>query len=314
MTVVVVVAVAATVTLTAGEVIDENLESPRYSAVIELAPAVRAVVASVATPPESVPSPSDVPPFKNSTVPVGVPAPGLTGATVAVNVTLCPTRGETGKTVTAAVVDALATVTVSAVEVLVAKFGSPEYFAVIELVPIGKLVVANDAVPRESGSVPSTVAPFKNSTVPVGVPAPGLTGVTLAVSVTLWPKAGEVVDGLSVVVVVAAATVTVTAVEVLGAKLGSPEYTAVIEFAAAGRRTRIEREGSAGERLGGQQRGAVKELDRAGGGVVEPAGPATVAVSATDWPNTEEVGVEVTVVVLTFCSVKTAELPLVPPR
>jgi hypothetical protein len=234
-TIVVVVAAAATVTLTAGEVIDEKFESPWYSAVIELAPAVRAVVARVATPSVSVWGvPSEVVPLKNWTVPVGVPAPGLTGATVAVNVTLCPTTGEVGKTVTAAVVVALATVTVSAVEVLVVKFGSPEYFAVIELAPIGKVVVARDADPRESGSVPSTVAPFKNSTVPVGVPAPGLTGATLAVNVTLWPKTAEVVDGLSVVVVDAAATVTVAAVEVLGAKLGSPEYTAVIELAATG--------------------------------------------------------------------------------
>jgi len=55
------------------------------------------------------------------------------------------------------------------------------------------------ATPATKGTVPSTVAPSLNVTVPVGVPAPGL---TVAVSVTCWPKTSEVEEAVSVVVVV----------------------------------------------------------------------------------------------------------------
>ena len=53
-------------------------------------------------------------------MPVGVPAPGLTAATVAVNVTFWLATGDVGKKVTVVVVDACETGTVTAVEVLVA--------------------------------------------------------------------------------------------------------------------------------------------------------------------------------------------------
>ena len=53
------------------------------------------------------------------TVPVGVPAPGLTAATVAVNVTVWPTMGEAGDAVTETLVEAMLTVTGVAGEVLV---------------------------------------------------------------------------------------------------------------------------------------------------------------------------------------------------
>ena len=55
--------------------------------------------------------------------------------------------------------------------------------------------------------VPSEVAPLKNSTVPVGVPAPGPTGATVAVKVTDWPKTEDVGAVVRVVVVLAWATV-----------------------------------------------------------------------------------------------------------
>jgi hypothetical protein len=48
------------------------------------------MAAEVAEPEDSVTNPREVPPSKNSTDPVAVPAPGATGATVAVNVTDCP--------------------------------------------------------------------------------------------------------------------------------------------------------------------------------------------------------------------------------
>ncbi len=54
---------------------------------IELAPSASALVAMLPEPLVSVAVPSEVAPLKNWTVPVGVPAPGLTACTVAVRVT-----------------------------------------------------------------------------------------------------------------------------------------------------------------------------------------------------------------------------------
>ena len=120
MSVVVDVAVAATVTVTAGEVLVSKLESPEYLAVTMLAPAGRAVVVKLAAPLEIVAVPSKVAPLKNSKVPVGVPAPGTAAATVALNLTFWPATGDDGKKVTAVVVDAGATGTEMGAEVLVA--------------------------------------------------------------------------------------------------------------------------------------------------------------------------------------------------
>ena len=50
-------------------------------------PTDRADVVNVAIPALSVPVPIGLPPSRNVTVPTGVPAPGATGDTVAVNVT-----------------------------------------------------------------------------------------------------------------------------------------------------------------------------------------------------------------------------------
>ena len=92
---------------------------------IELLPMERVDVENVATPSERVPVPSSAEPFKNSMVPEGVPAPGLTAATVAVRVTTWPATDGLGLVVSVVVDDACATVTVTAADVLVAKFVSP---------------------------------------------------------------------------------------------------------------------------------------------------------------------------------------------
>jgi hypothetical protein len=64
--------------------------SPPYRAVIECVPTERLAVENVATPLAlSADEPRVVPPSRNVTVPVGVPAPE-DGLTVAVNVTCCP--------------------------------------------------------------------------------------------------------------------------------------------------------------------------------------------------------------------------------
>ena len=80
----------------------------------------------VALPPESVTAlPKFTPLVLNCTVPVGVPAPGATAVTVAVNVTAWPNTEGLAEEVTAVVVSALLTVCVNDEEVLVLKLASP---------------------------------------------------------------------------------------------------------------------------------------------------------------------------------------------
>ena len=68
------------------------------------------------------------------------------------------------------------------------KLLSPPYWAVIEWLPALKLEVVNVAVSCDRVPVPMVVAPSRNVTVPVGVPAPGAVGVTVAVNVTACPR------------------------------------------------------------------------------------------------------------------------------
>jgi hypothetical protein len=88
-------------------------------------PTLSDVVVSDATPAVSVPEPSAVAPSKKLTVPVGVPAPGATTATVAVKVLACPNTDGSGAEVNVAVVDAWFTVCVSTGEVVPVKLVSP---------------------------------------------------------------------------------------------------------------------------------------------------------------------------------------------
>jgi hypothetical protein len=85
------------------------------------------------------------------------------------------------------------------------------------------------ATPPVSVPVPITVAPSRKLTVPVGVPAPGLTAATVAVSVTDCPKTDGLVLEMRLVVVLALLTTWLTAALVLVRKLVSPTYVAVIE-------------------------------------------------------------------------------------
>ncbi len=57
------------------------------------------------------------------------------------------------------------------------------------------------ATPLLSVPVPIDAAPSKNVTSPVGLPAPGAIAATVAVSVTLWPKAdGVILEAMAVLV------------------------------------------------------------------------------------------------------------------
>ena len=189
---------------------------------------------TVATPFVSVAVPSEADPFMNVTVPVGVPVPGLTTTTLAEIVTDWPKTGEVGVADTTVFVNACPTVSVVAVEVWPLKLVSPEYCSVIELAPSASPLVVTLPTPLVSVAVPSEVVPLKNWMVPVGVPAPGLTACTVAVKVTDCPKTGVVVEGTSVVVVLACATAMPVTGEVLAAKLESPEYWAVISLVVTG--------------------------------------------------------------------------------
>jgi hypothetical protein len=219
---VVVVIAFPTVTVVTGEVLDVNVLSPEYWAVIELAPVARAVGGSEATPPAIVAVPSEVVPLKNWTVPVGVPE--VIAATVAVSVTSCPNTGALGvkETVVLDVADC-ASVTVAIGEVSPLKLPSPRYCAVIELGPAARAVVEKVATPLASVTVPIAVAPLKNWTVPVGVPDPGLAALTVAVSVTFWPTTGDAGENVTTLDEADCTTVTVVGDEVLDVKLSSPE-------------------------------------------------------------------------------------------
>ena len=81
---------------------------------------------------DNVPLPMTVAPSRKFTDPVGVPAPGLTTATVAVNVTLCPNTDGLTEDVRLVVVLALLTTWDTVPLVLVRKLASPTYVAVME--------------------------------------------------------------------------------------------------------------------------------------------------------------------------------------
>ena len=82
------------------------------------------------------------------------------------------------------------------------------------------------ARPLTSVPLPIVVAPSLNFTVPLGVPAPGATGLTVAVKVTAWPNTEGFVDETSVVVVSPLLTTWLSAFDVLPLKFASPLYTA----------------------------------------------------------------------------------------
>jgi hypothetical protein len=183
--------------------------------VIEFEPTLSAEEVMLTVPFESsVPIPSEFIPFRNSTVPVGVPEPGLMAVTVAVKVTVAPEFDGLGTPTTTVFVSA-ATVAVSCADVLVLKLGSPSYLAVSVLVPMGSDDVVSIAVPFVRGTLWIKVMPFMKSTLPVGVPIPGLMAVTVAVSTTGLPRVERDGETVRAVVLLACITVMALAVESL---------------------------------------------------------------------------------------------------
>jgi hypothetical protein len=114
-----------------------KLPSPEYTAVrLRFPPAALKAVTQVATPALKVwlpPVQAIVPPPSlKATVPVGLPAPGATTATVAVRVTLCPVTDGLVPDSRDVVVSALSITWVTVFEVDPWKLPSPPYVAVTE--------------------------------------------------------------------------------------------------------------------------------------------------------------------------------------
>src|SRR5438067_8227813 len=155
------------------------------------------------------------------TVPVGVPTPGATAATVAVNVTLWPNTDGLADDVSVVVVLDWFTTCVSTALVLVVKFVSPLYTAVMLWLPTFKVDVAHVADAAASACAPQPVielAPSLKLIVPLGVPAPGAVAFTVAVNVTDWPNTDGFADELRLVDVLAWFTVCVSTALVLVVK------------------------------------------------------------------------------------------------
>src|ERR1043166_1437156 len=223
----------------------------------------------------------------NVTVPLGVPPPGDTTATVAENVTDWPNTEGLADEASVVVVSATFTVWVTAREVLVRRLLLPLYTAVIGWLPAASKLVLNVAVPALSVPVPTVVAPSLNVTVPVGVPAPGVRAVTVAENVTDWPNTDGLSDEPSAVSVLALLTVWVTTAEVLLLKLLSPRYTAVMALLLTLSEEVISVAWPDTSALVTSAVAPSRKITLPVG-VPEPGGTAaTVAVNVTDCPNTD---------------------------
>ena len=152
--------------------------------------------------------------------------------------------------------------------------------------------------------MPSTL----NVTVPVRVPAPGDTTLTVPVNVTDEPNNEGLADELTVVVVLAVVTVWMRSAEVLPVKLPSPPYSAVIVWLPV---ANVEVANVARPAASVPVPNVVAPSLK----VTVPVADAceTVAVKVTDWPNTDGLTEEATPVLvpalLTVC-VKLTEVPV----
>ena len=106
---------------------------------------------------------------------------------MAIKVTGSPTTAVLADAMTASEVTAFATLWARAGEVLALVLPSPPKLAVRLWAPAVNAVVRVACPAGLSSAVPSTVAPSRKVTEPVGIATPGATTVTVAVKVTGWP-------------------------------------------------------------------------------------------------------------------------------
>ena len=190
-------------------------------------PIKRLEVVKAAVPFDTIWVPRVVVPSRNVTVPVGVPSAGATAETVAVKVTGWPGWDGFAEEVSATDVLPWLTTWVSAVDVALVKFVSPEYAAVTLWLPTSSALVANVATPFDNVPVPSWVAGVvvlsRKVTVPVGVPSAGATAETVAVKVTDSPVSDGLADDVSATDALPWLTTWVSDVDVVLVKFVSPE-------------------------------------------------------------------------------------------
>ena len=168
---------------------------------IECEPELSDAIVNAACPPESVTIPRVAAPSVNVTDPVGVPLEPLTPA---VKVTDCPIVLGFTDDERVVVVEVGVTLWINADDVLLLKFVSPPYAAVIECDAALKDEVVKVACPLASVVLPRVVPPSLNVTVPVGVPPEP---TTVAVKVTDCPAVLGFAEEDTVVVVAIAVTV-----------------------------------------------------------------------------------------------------------
>jgi hypothetical protein len=89
-------------------------------------------------------------------------------------------------------------------------------------VPTASDEVVNVALPELKAAVARVEAPSRKVTVPVGVPDPGATALTVAVNVTDWPNTDGFTDEVTAVELLALLTVWVMGAEVPLVKFVSP--------------------------------------------------------------------------------------------
>jgi hypothetical protein len=159
------------------------------------------------------------------------------------------------------------------------------------------------------------VEPSMKVTLPVGVPAPGATAVMVSVKVTDWPGEEGLTDEVSVDFVEAGFTVSDSAVEELTAKLVSPPYEATMLWLPAPSVDVLKVATPPAPTV------PVPSVVAPSMNVTEPDGlPApgatgdTVAVKVTDWPNTDGLADEVSVVVVEAWLTTKVKVPLDPLR
>lgn len=174
------------------------------------------------------------------------------------------------------------------------KLVSPLYCAVIKLKPTAREEVVKVAAPLEfSVAVPIDVLPSRKVTVPVGIPAVGL--ATVALKVTGWPATQGLNDEVSVTVVGMLLTTSVNAADVLEPKFVSPLYCAVIEWMPMASEDVVK----VATPL---ELSATVPIDALPSRkVTAPVGVplavlVSVAVNVTDWPTTEGLSEEASVV------------------
>ena len=162
--------------------------------------------------------------------------------------------------------------------------------------PTERLLVVSVALPPLSVAEPSVVVPSMKVTVPVVVPLPGAAAVTVAVNVTDWPNTEGFAEAVTTVLVLSWFTVWFSVGEVLMAKVALPLKTAVIACWPAASFVVIS---VALPPLSVAEPSLVVPSMKVTVPVTVPlpgATAETVAVKLTDWPKTDGLGVETTLV------------------